>query len=84
MLRSETLFGKREPNSPTPNSPLNSAAPQPGSAPGSVKPGGSPVGMAPGAAPQPASQAPVANEGGSKLIPLSSLSPGLGASSWVR
>ena len=68
MLRSETLFGKREPNSPTPNSPLNSAVPQPSSAPGSVKPGGSPVGMAPGAAPQPASQAPVANEGGSKLI----------------
>ena len=68
MLRSETLFGKREPNSPTPNSPLNSAAPQPGSAPGSVKPGGTPVGMAPGAAPQQAAPAPVANEGGSKLI----------------
>ena len=69
MLRSETLFGKREPNSPTPNSPLNSASPQPGAAPGSVKPAGSPVGMAPGsAAPQPAAPAPVANEGGSKLI----------------
>jgi cytoskeletal protein CcmA (bactofilin family) len=68
MLRSETLFGKREPNSPTPNSPLNSAAPQPGSAPGSVKPGGTPVGMAPGSAPQQAAPAPVANEGGSKLI----------------
>ena len=69
MLRSETLFGKREPNSPTSNSPLNSAAPQPGSAPGAVKPAGSPVGMAPGSAgasPQPA--APAAAEGGSKLI----------------
>ena len=69
MLRSETLFGKREPNSPspTPNSPLNSAVPQPGG----IKPAGSPVGMAPGSttsAPQPAAPAPVANEGGSKLI----------------
>jgi cytoskeletal protein CcmA (bactofilin family) len=72
MLRSETLFGKREPNSPTPNSPLNSAAVQPGTGPGAVKPAGSPVGMAPGsanAAPQPAAPAPAANsEGGSKLI----------------
>ena len=77
MLRSETLFGKREPNSPTPNSPLNSASPQPGSAPGMVKPGGSPVGMTAGSpgnagnagsAPQPVAPAPVANEGGSKLI----------------
>lgn len=67
MLRSETLFGKREPNSPTPNSPLNSAAPQPGG----IKPAGSPAGMAPGgtvSAPQPAAPAPGANEGGSKLI----------------
>jgi cytoskeletal protein CcmA (bactofilin family) len=71
MLRSETLFGKREPNSPTPTSPQNSAAPQPGAAPGSVKPAGSPGGMVPGsvgAAPQPAVPTPVANEGGSKLI----------------
>ena len=69
MLRSETLFGKREPNSPTSNSPLN--ATQPGASSSAVKPGGSPVGMSPGSsvgsAPQPA-QAPVANEGGSKLI----------------
>ncbi|RYE63195.1 MAG: polymer-forming cytoskeletal protein, partial [Oxalobacteraceae bacterium] len=32
MLRSETLFGKREPNSTTPNAPLNASTPgtQPG------------------------------------------------------
>lgn len=70
MLRSETLFGKREPNSPTSNSPLN--ATQPGATTSNaVKPGGSPVGMSPGSsvgsAPQPA-QTPVTNEGGSKLI----------------
>jgi cytoskeletal protein CcmA (bactofilin family) len=71
MLRSETLFGKRETNSPNPNSPLNATSTQPGTSSSSVKPGGTPVGMSPGSsvgsAPQPAA-APVANEGGSKLI----------------
>ena len=30
MLRSETLFGKREPNSTSPNSPLTATSNQPG------------------------------------------------------
>jgi len=67
MLRSETLFGKREPN--TPNSPLNTAA-------GIVPPGAGGFGKtaAPAANPAPlttpASEPAVSSnpEGGSKLI----------------
>jgi cytoskeletal protein CcmA (bactofilin family) len=73
MLRSETLFGKREPNSNTPNSPLNasSTSTQPGSMSSAVKPGPAPAGMGPGgvgAAPAPAAPSPAPSEGGSKLI----------------
>jgi cytoskeletal protein CcmA (bactofilin family) len=71
MLRSETLFGKREPASgnTTPNSPMNASSAQPSVA----KPAGSnPVGMPPSAAPasapgQTVSDAPEVS-GGSKLI----------------
>lgn len=74
MLRSETLFGKREPNSTTPNSPLNASTtgPQPGGMSSAVKPAPTPTGMGPGgasgAAPAPAAPAPASSEGGSKLI----------------
>jgi cytoskeletal protein CcmA (bactofilin family) len=71
MLRSETLFGKREPNAGTntPNSPLNATSAQPSVA----KTGPGSVGMPPSATPaSPAGQsaAPEAPEtsGGSKLI----------------
>jgi cytoskeletal protein CcmA (bactofilin family) len=70
MLRSETLFGKREPNSGNnPNSPLNATSAQPNVA----KPGPAPVGMPPSATSnQPGGQTatPEAPEvaGGSKLI----------------
>lgn len=73
MLRSETLFGKREPNSSTPNSPLNASTPgsQPGGMSSAVKPSPAPSGMGPGgttgAAPAPATP-PASSEGGSKLI----------------
>jgi cytoskeletal protein CcmA (bactofilin family) len=63
MLRSETLFGKRETN--TPNSPLNNTASgiMPAGSSGIAKPAAPAVGT-------PASNglASVANEGGSKLI----------------
>jgi cytoskeletal protein CcmA (bactofilin family) len=68
MLRSETLFGKREPNSTTPNSPLNASSSQPGA------PKPAPVGMPSGgasaipAAPQAVAAPGTAEGGGSKLI----------------
>jgi cytoskeletal protein CcmA (bactofilin family) len=73
MLRSETLFGKREPNSTSPNSPLTATSNQPGGLSGAPKTGPAPVGgmsagsSGVGAAPQPAAPV-VTNEGGSKLI----------------
>jgi cytoskeletal protein CcmA (bactofilin family) len=62
MLRSETLFGKRETN--TPNSPLNNTASgiMPAGTSGIAKP------AAPAAGAVPASMTSVSNEGGSKLI----------------
>ena len=74
VSKPETLFGKREPNSPTPNSPLNAATPgtQPGGMSSAVKPAPTPSGMGPsgasGAAPAPVAPAPASSEGGSKLI----------------
>ena len=64
MLRSETLFGKRE--TTTPNSSLNtgSSGIMPAGTSGVVKPT-TPLA---GAAPTPAAPAPTASEGGSKLI----------------
>ncbi|MBK4736870.1 bactofilin family protein [Noviherbaspirillum pedocola] len=71
MLRSETLFGKREPASgnTTPNSPMNASSAQPSVA----KPGGpAPVGMPPSATPATAPGQSVSDtpevSGGSKLI----------------
>lgn len=72
MLRSETLFGKREPNSGTntPNSPLNATSAQPSAAkPATPSPAGMPSSTAPGAAPaQPLAPEAPETSGGSKLI----------------
>lgn len=65
MLRSETLFGKRE--TPTPNSPLSSTSSMPSAGTSPIPRASNPIGTPNTPAPV-SSDASSTNEGGSKLI----------------